>query len=474
MMLRVTTPFGLETVVQRLADASASPYRLACAAIGIAYHAEHDDPGVVTRAKDEAGYAGLLATLCSMMESDRNRHIWPETADQLSSLLWNSLGGRNSALESEAAASGQLRGVGLAVACLAALARIQLEAIRNEFLEIGDHLAAGDVLVAPDPGMPARASGSPLSNNPENECNSYETRQLRRYRGDPDDIRVVWHKRYAESLVTLLKYDDKTGIHPKIASGTPVDATTPRTPPEEGYVPTKTSQVTRMMDKLLDDAAQHAVRILVLPELSIADMNEVRRLLAAKPNWAALVVPGSMAAPIPDSPTQYWNQAPVWLTGRYVFDYNKIHPMYTAAQPMVDGDEQPGENGSDPWARRHPEHCTPGDTIHVLWSPEWSVTVVICSDLNSPDIQQALMQAKVNLILVPLLTPKLGNFPTTLAHVAAQNQAVIVTSNSVHPSPPSEEMTSAMYTPMNLEPGWHNDPVGELRIHSWQPSSGSH
>ena len=236
----------------------------------------------------------------------------------------------------------------------------------------------------------------------------------------------------------------------------------------------KSAAVSTMLDQLLEAAAREKVRVLVLPELSIADMDEVRRLLAAKPTWTALVVPGSMAAPIPDSPTQYWNQAPVWLTGRYVFDYNKIHPMYTAAQPTVDGNKQPVENGSDPWAGRHPEHCTPGDTIHVLWSPEWSVTVVICSDLNSPDIQQALMQAKVNLILVPLLTPKLRNFPTTLAHVAAQNQAVIVTSNSIHPSPRSEEMTSAMYTPMNLEPGWHNDPVGELRLHGWLPSSSSH
>ena len=47
-------------------------------------------------------------------------------------------------------------------------------------------------------------------------------------------------------------------------------------------------------------------------------------------------------------------------------------------------------------------------------------------------------------------------------------------SNSVHPSPRSEEMTSAMYAPMNLEPGWHNDPVGELRIHGWLPSSSGH
>ena len=474
MMLRVTTPFGLETVVQRLAGASASPYRLACAAIDVAYHAERDYPGVVTRAKAEVGFAGLLAALCSMMGSDRDGYVWPGTADRLASRLWSSLGGRKSALESQAAAGGELRGVGLAVACLAALAHVQLEAIRNEFLEIGDQLAAGDVLVVPDPGMPARASGLPLSNNPENECNSYETRQLRRYRGDPDGIRVVWHKRYATHLVELLETDPGTRLHPRIASGTPVDATTPRTPPEEGYVPTRTPHVTRMIDKLLDDAAQQAVRILVLPELSIADMDEVRRLLAAKPDWAALVVPGSMAAPIPGSPTQYWNQAPVWLTGRYVFEYNKIHPMYTAAQPMVDGDKHPGENDSDPWAGRRPEHCTPGDTIHVLWSPEWSVTVVICSDLNSPDILEALVRTKVNLVLTPLLTPRLGNFSTTLPYVSAQNQAVIVASNSVHPSPRSEEMTSAMYAPMNLEPGWHNDPVGELRIHGWLPSSSGH
>ena len=59
MMLRVTTPFGLKTVVQKLAGASASPYRLACAAIDVAYHAERDYPGVVTRAKAEA--AGTTA-----------------------------------------------------------------------------------------------------------------------------------------------------------------------------------------------------------------------------------------------------------------------------------------------------------------------------------------------------------------------------------------------------------------------------
>lgn len=449
-----------EDVVDYLArEGAGRPYRLAQAAMDLAFALETRERGIINSAKNDGLYRSLLSSLSTMM-----RVFWEpawrlSSPEEISALLGGVRSGLVYPPGTGPIQKRWLESAGLATACLQALESNCLDSIRDDFLTLPSgqrrtRLQCGDILVFSDPKMNRRAAGLTLK-HPDSQCEPYETFHLRRYAGDPESTNVIWHTEYAQSITELLQLAADGG-NPKLATGTPVDASTHRLLPSEGFVPTPDSSATLNTLRLLAGAANESVQVLVLPELSIADYERIRDELRAS-KLPALIVPGTRAEA--SSRGGYRNIASLWYCGRLLFDYQKIHAMHAGVQPS--------ENAKDPWNGRQPELCVPGNTLSVLWSPEWTATVVICSDLFNPRINEAIRRTRTNLVLVPLLSPKLDGLADKMESIAFDNQAVAVASNSVHPQSGSEQGTSAVFTPMATRPTWRLDEVGVLCVHPW-------
>lgn len=449
---------SVPTVLQRLSDAGVNAYTLAREALCVLFEIETEFTGAVGVAKGLEGYQGLVASLRELM-ADRRGKEWPTVVGWKN--LLKTCFGRSTSVEQ------------LTVALLHALDEElfrELQGGFEEHLKVNRFLVEGDLIVLPEPSMLALASGNSVTMSRENTASVYETHRLRRFPGPPPGVKVELIAHHGASLTATLGIDghcDPSQVL-RFASATPTDRDTPRRQPSDGFAPTIDSGALRVAKAIVKQAVDAEVRVLVLPELSLPDESSAISVMAGWGRRPGIVVPGSTVVQDLADPQRFWNRAQVWMNGRPTMTHTKIHLMYAAAQPKLN-------NGEATWGSRAPERCIPGDTLTLLWSPEWIVAVLICSDLNDSGLRKVLSDVQANLILVPFLTPKLDDFRRLLSGMVSSNQAVVVTSNS---HPPGDGVgggnaTSALYTPMEPDPWWHDDAVGLLRQHQWLPTSES-
>jgi len=170
----------------------------------------------------------------------------------------------------------------------------------------------------------------------------------------------------------------------------------------------------------------------VLPELSVPTVDALDAALAASPEEFPPLIIGGSAHLSEDSAEGMEiraNEAPIYLDGVRIHGHRKIHPFQTR---FLAGRELPGECRE---ALTHEQK-----SIRILASEHTRLTVVICADLNDPDIHALLMDAGINLLLVPALTSGSGSFTGAMTPISSFSQGVVVVVNSaLAPKPPETE-----------------------------------
>ena len=153
---------------------------------------------------------------------------------------------------------------------------------------------------------------------------------------------------------------------------------------------------------LLRQAADEA-EVAVLPELSLPHPEALETALGARPGeYPSLVVAGSAhrRERPPDGGREIrCNESRVYLDGACVAVARKCHPFATK------------RIGNRRFAQALSEDITAErKTITILSGRHTRLAVVICADLNDQRIPPMLVEAGVNLLLVPALTPDVGAF----------------------------------------------------------------
>ncbi len=190
-------------------------------------------------------------------------------------------------------------------------------------------------------------------------------------------------------------------------------------------------------DSVLDGLrALEGVEIAVLPELTVPSVDALDRALAANHDeFPALIIAGSahLSEASGNGGEIQANEAPIYLDGVRIHGHRKIHPFQTSYMA----------------GQRLPRPCREAitdeqKTIRVLASEHTRLAVVICADLNNKEIHALLMEAGVNLLLVPALTSGTGSFTGAMTPISSYSQGVVVVVNSVlDPKPPKTETDEA-------------------------------
>jgi predicted amidohydrolase len=164
--------------------------------------------------------------------------------------------------------------------------------------------------------------------------------------------------------------------------------------------------------------------IALLPELSLPQANSLESALAESPgDYPPLIVAGSAhvreLAEMSGRSEIRANEARVYLDGRHIGGHRKIHPFEMRRTPDGRRLEQPLLEGIT--KERKP--------ITILAGEFTRLTVLICADLHDRKLPIQLEDGRVNLLLVPALTPEPGGFNGGVCGLASRCQGVSVIAN---------------------------------------------
>ncbi len=175
------------------------------------------------------------------------------------------------------------------------------------------------------------------------------------------------------------------------------------------------------VEKLLEAAKREKANLAVLPELSLPHPGELEEKLEGKwGKFPPIVVAGSAHVAEGNGAGQVQaNESRIYLDGKFVAMARKHHAFKT--------DEINGTKYEEPLREdlsREPK------TIMVLSGSQTRLAVAICADLQERDIPRLLVDAGVNLLLVPAMTRKIGSFNAALCDVAGYCQGVAAMANT--------------------------------------------
>lgn len=191
------------------------------------------------------------------------------------------------------------------------------------------------------------------------------------------------------------------------------------------------------------EAAREA-GIAMLPELSIPAPDALAGSLDANPErFPALVVAGSAHAELPATKgaTLRVNQAEAYLHGAPLLTHRKVHAFRTSYLGPEYSRRDRIEDLSD--CRRR---------ITIAAGTHTRLAVVVCADLNEPEIPSLLEQAAVNLLLVPALTPSEGAFSGTCGQLASRCQALAIVVNGTAAVDPNDPLAAEPFMVMAAIP----------------------
>jgi hypothetical protein len=175
------------------------------------------------------------------------------------------------------------------------------------------------------------------------------------------------------------------------------------------------------VEKLLEAAKSEKAKLAVLPELSLPAPGVMGETIKAKrERFPPIVVAGSAHVAEGSGADQIRaNESRVYLDGRFVAMARKHHPFRT--------DEINGKKYEEPLR----EDLSRGQkTIMVLSGNHTRLAVAICADLQERDIPRLMVDAGVNLLLVPAMTQKIGSFNAALCDIAGYCQGVAAMANT--------------------------------------------
>ncbi len=174
---------------------------------------------------------------------------------------------------------------------------------------------------------------------------------------------------------------------------------------------------------LLQEAKAEGARLAVLPELSLPEPGALGQELARNPgSYPEIVVAGSAhceVAATGGTPDIRANESRVYLEGKCVAIARKHHAFKTKVL------------GAKEFDKPQVEDLTREEkTIMVLSGRRTRLAVAICADLLETGIPRLLVDAGVNLLLAPAMTPKIGSFNPSLTEIAGHCQGVAAIANT--------------------------------------------
>jgi hypothetical protein len=175
------------------------------------------------------------------------------------------------------------------------------------------------------------------------------------------------------------------------------------------------------IEALLEQANRASAPIAVLPELSLAEPDQLEPLLDRRGDeLPPIIVAGSAHYVVGGSAGNEIraNESRVYLDGRFVAMARKYHAFKTDELGVETGEELFSEDIS-----------REQKTIMVLSGRYTRLAVVICADLIGKRIPSLLVDAGVNLLLAPAMSPEIGSFGTALGDVAGYCQGVGAVAN---------------------------------------------
>lgn len=195
----------------------------------------------------------------------------------------------------------------------------------------------------------------------------------------------------------------------------------------------------------LKEAREAGAQVAVVPELVVGPQVDVTLSGHDTPD---LVLSGSQHVEVAGMRR---NRAVLHLAGEQVIVHDKIQPFgfFPSSNPQ------------------HSESIHGGHAVEILRSREWAVVPLICADVNSLPLMQALGELRVNLVLVASMTAGDGYFDSNLNQLTRANQGLAVWANQ--PLSPTDNVdTSAFYiaggTKRRLA---FRDPKPRMRLADW-------
>jgi hypothetical protein len=174
---------------------------------------------------------------------------------------------------------------------------------------------------------------------------------------------------------------------------------------------------------LLERARAAGARLAVLPELSLPDPQALEAEMARNPgSYPQIVVAGSAhreSAAANGGATIRANESRVYLDGECVAVAQKHHAFKTKILSAKKFDKPQRE-----------DLTREQKTILVLSGRRTRLAVAICADLLETEIPRLLVDAGVNLLLAPAMTPKIGSFNPSLTGIAGHCQGVAAIANT--------------------------------------------
>jgi predicted amidohydrolase len=178
-----------------------------------------------------------------------------------------------------------------------------------------------------------------------------------------------------------------------------------------------------VVKKLLKRAKAAGARLAVLPELSLPHPGALERELADNPSYyPAIVVAGSAhceTLPADGSPRVRANESRIYLEGQCVTVARKNHSFKTKKLGTTTFKEAQLEDLSKEQK-----------TVAILSGRRTRFAVAICADLLEAGLPRLLVDAGVNLLLTPAMTPKIGSFNSALTSIAGLCQGVAAVANT--------------------------------------------
>jgi len=175
------------------------------------------------------------------------------------------------------------------------------------------------------------------------------------------------------------------------------------------------------IENLLEAARREKANVAVLPELSLPAPGELESAIKSKrEEFPPIVVAGSAHVVEGGGGNQVRaNESRIYLDGRLVAMARKHHAFTT------------DEINDKKYEKPLREDLSRGQkTIMVLSGRHTRFAVAICADLQERDIPGLLVDAGVNLLLVPAMTQKIGSFNAALCDIAGYCQGVAAVANT--------------------------------------------
>jgi hypothetical protein len=175
------------------------------------------------------------------------------------------------------------------------------------------------------------------------------------------------------------------------------------------------------VEAMLEEAKKAKARVAVLPELSLSAPDQLDELLGRKSEeFPPVVVAGSAHLVIGDGDSAIRaNESRIYLEGRCIGMARKHHAFQTR---KLDGKTYEKPLREDISREQK--------TIVVMSGRQTRLATVICADLIGSRIPSLLVDAGVNLLLAPSMTPEIGSFNPPLTDIAGYCQGVAAVANT--------------------------------------------